>query len=174
MAKYLDSNGLSHVFTMLKGVFSAKTHRHSVGSSSGTAKVVDNWSAGSMGTAFTIPNISKKTVVTGGTTTDVPNISVTSKSIPNVTSAGSASSATVSQGVLTLVDSVAPTLGTAISVGSASAGTAIKAYTGLTTGDSVTVGTAFTVPNVVSLPGLTTTNMTVVTGVDANTGAANE
>lgn len=197
MAKYIDRDGLAHIFTVLKGYFSKKGHMHTVGKATQTIKAVKTWSAGSvptLGTAFTIPNITKKTVVTGvtkktvvtgGTTTDVPNISVTSKSIPNVTSAGSASSATVSEGVLTLVDSVAPTLGTAIAVGSASAGTAIKAYTGLTTGDSVsvttgdsvTVGTAFTVPNVTgvgSVPSLTTEDVTVVTGVDASTGAASE
>lgn len=185
-------------------------------------------SAPTLGTAFTIPNISKKTVVTsvtkktvvtGGTTTPIPNISVTSKSIPNVTNAGSAATATVSQGVLTITDGVAPTLGTAISVGSASAGTAIDAYTSLSTGDSVTVGTgdsvtvgtAFTVPNVtsvgsaptlgtpISVPNVTSvgsaptlgtaftikgvdvftqntptavTKKTVVTSVDATTGAS--
>ena len=89
----------------------------------------------------TLKPVTAKTVVTGGTTTDIPNISVTSQTIPNVTSVGSAATATVTNGALVITDGIAPTLGTEISVGSASEGTAIKAYTSLTTGDSVDVTT---------------------------------
>lgn len=161
MAKYIDSNGLSHFMTLLKSAFSLKTHTH--GLSTTTKKGVDTFSQGTLptlGTAFTIPNISKKTVVTGvtkktvvtggtktaipvidslgsaptlGTAFTIPNISVSSKSIPNVTSAGTAATASVSGHKVTFTNGTAPTLGTAISVGSASA------------------GTAFTVPNVTSV-----------------------
>lgn len=152
MAKYIDSNGLSHFMTLIKSAFSLKTHVHSLPTT--TKKGVDTFSQGTLptlGTAFTIPNISKKTVVTGGTKTaipvidsvgsaptlgtafTVPNISVSSKSIPNVTSAGTAASASVSGHKVTFTNGTPPTLGTAISVGSASA------------------GTAFTIPNVTSV-----------------------
>ena len=165
MAKYLDSNGLSHFMGILKGLL----HKHSISDGNFTTTSVPNvtsvGSAPTLGTAFTIPNISKKTVVTGATMTDldtlvtpgtpptlgtaftIPNISkktvVTGGSktgIPNVTSAGSAASASVSGHKATFTNGVAPTLGTAI-----------QAYTTLNTGDSVTVGTAFTVPNVTSV-----------------------
>lgn len=227
MAKYIDSNGLSHLMTLIKGAFSVKTHTHSLPTT--TSKGVDTFSQGTLptlGTAFTIPNISKKTVVTsvtkktvvtGGTKTGIPNvtdvgstptlgtaftipnISVSTKSIPNVTSAGTAASASVSGHKVTFTNGTAPTLGTAISVGSASAGTAftvpnitsvgsaptlgteIEAYTALTTGDSVTVGTgdsvtvgtAFAVPNVTgvgTLPSLSTENIITLTG--STTGQA--
>lgn len=161
MAKYIDSNGLSHLMTLIKNAFSVKSHTHSLPTT--TKKGVDTFSQGtlpSLGTAFTIPNISKKTVVTGvtkktvvtggtktaipvidsvgsaptlGTAFTIPNISVSTKSIPNVTSAGTAASASVSSHKVTFTNGTAPTLGTAISVGSASA------------------GTAFTVPNVTSV-----------------------
>ena len=213
MAKYIDSNGLSHFMTLIKSAFSLKTHVHSLPTT--TKKGVDTFSQGTLptlGTAFTIPNIGKKTVVTGvtkktvvtggtktaipnvslGTAISIPNISVESKSIPNVTSAGTAASASVSGHKVTFTNGTAPTLGTAISVGSASAGTPIsvpntqlgtdiEAYTSLTTGDSVTVstgdsvtvGTAFTVPNVTgvgTLPSLSTENIITLTG--STTGAA--
>ena len=81
--------------------------------------------------------VTKKTVVTGGNKT----------AIPNVTSAGTAASASYSAGVVTFTNGTAPSLGTAI-----------QAYTSLTTGDSVTVtaGTKAT---------LTKTEATVVTGI---------
>ena len=69
------------------------------------------------GTTTAIPNISKKTVVTGGTTTNIPNVTAvgsvpsltyTARSIPNVTAAGTASYA---NGILTITNT---TLGTAI------------------------------------------------------------
>ena len=172
--KFLAQNGLSHLWALIKAKFSALGHTHAL--STTTKQAVKTWSAGStptLGTAFTIPNISKKTVVTGGTKTAIPNISVSSKSIPNVTSVGTAASAAVSGGTLTISDGTAPTLGTAISVGSASAGAAIEAYTALTTGDSVGVGTAFTVPNVTgvgTVPSLVTEDATTLTS--ATTGAA--
>ena len=137
MAKYLDTNGLSYFWQKLKQAFSFVGHTHTVSVTPG--------SAASLRTEdVSIPTITKKTVVTGGTKTAIPNISVTSKSIPNVTSAGTAATASVSTGTLTLTSGAAPTLGTAISVGSASAGTAIEAYTSLSTGDSVTIGTPVT------------------------------
>lgn len=195
MAKYLDSNGLSHFMTLIKGVFSLKTHTHAL--STTTKKGVDTFSAGTLptlGTAISITpvtsktvvtGVTKKTVVTGGTTTEitpvtgntvvtggsttnVPNISVTSKSIPNVTSAGTAATAAVSGHKATFTNGTAPTLGTAISVGSASAGTAIKAYTSLTTGNAVTAGDPIDV-----YTGLTTgDSVTVSTGASVNTGTA--
>lgn len=163
MAKYLDSNGLAHLITLIKGAFSVKSHTHSIGTpTTGPAATVTAGTAASlstetktfvtsaskltMGTAAPIKPITKKTVVTGGTKTAIPNISVESKSIPNVTNAGSAATASVSGHKATFTNGTAPTLGTAISVGSASEGTAIEAYTALTTGDSVTEGSAISVP----------------------------
>ena len=201
MAKYLDSNGLSHFMTILKGLL----HSHTIGNpTTGPAASVTAGTAASLstetktfvteaskvttGTPISVPNISKKTVVTGGSTTNVPNISVTSKSIPNVTSVGTAASASVTGHKATFTNGTAPTLGTAISVGSASTGTPIAAYTSLTTGDSVTVGTAISVPNLsaeaaptgtvkgvdtftANTPTAVTPN-TVVTGIPSSTGQA--
>lgn len=98
MAKYLDSNGLSYFWAKLKAYFSAKSHVHNVSVTTGDSVTVTAGTAASLTTTnLSIPNISKKTVVTsvtpatvvtGGTKTAIPNISVTSKSIPNVTSIG--------------------------------------------------------------------------------------
>lgn len=159
MAKYLDSNGLSYFWQKLKQYFSKIGHTHTVSVTAGTAASLTT-------TNVSIPNITKKTVVTGGSKTAIPNISVSSKSIPNVTSVGSAATASVSQGTLTLTDGVAPTLGTDISVGSASAGTDIEAYTTLTTGDSITVGTA------TSAKAVDVFTPNVPTAVGATTGAS--
>lgn len=91
------------------------------------------------GTTTAIPNISKKTVVTGvtkktvvtgGSTTAVPNISK-----KTVVTSATAAKATYSSGVLTISDG-SVTTGDSVTVG-----TAINAYTSLTTGDSVTVTT---------------------------------
>lgn len=82
-------------------------------------------------TSTPIPN-----VTSAGT---APSLTVTDVSIPNVTAAGSASSYSVSGGTLTLKPSVPPTLGTAISVGSASGW---KAGTAATLGDPISVGSA--------------------------------
>ena len=113
-----------------------------------------------------VTGVTKKTVVTGGSTTNVPNISVSSKSIPNVTTAGTAS---YSNGVLTITNT---TLGTAISVGSASAGTAIAAYTSLTTGDSVTVTTGASVTTGTAVTVKTGDAAYKFTGTAGTTGAA--
>lgn len=188
MAKYIDSNGLSHFMTLIKSAFSLKTHVHSLPTT--TKKGVDTFSQGTLptlGTAFTIPNISKKnvvtsvtkkTVVTGGTKTaipvidslgsaptlgtafTIPNISVSNKSIPNVTNVGRAAAASVTGHTAFFSSGTAPTLGTAISVGSASA------------------GTAFTVPNVTSVGSAPTfgddieayTSLSTGDSVDVSTG----
>ena len=113
-----------------------------------------------------VTGVTKKTVVTGGSTTNIPNISVSSKSIPNVTAAGTAS---YSNGVLTITNT---TLGTAISVGSASAGTAIAAYTSLTTGDSVTVTTGASVTAGTAVTVKTGDAAYKFTGTAGTTGAA--
>lgn len=195
MAKYLDSNGLAHLVGKIKATFSTKQHTHTIPTKS--AKGVDTFSQGTLptlGTAISITpvtsktvvtGVTKKTVVTGGTTTEItpvasktvvtggsktsiPNISVSNKNIPNVTNAGTAMSAVCTQGTLTITANTPATLGTAISVGSASAGTAIQAYTSLTTGDSVTEGDPVDV-----YTGLTTgDSVTVSTGASVNTGTA--
>ena len=163
MAKYLDYSGLSHFLAKLQLL----THRHTLPTT--TNKAVDTWSAGTLptlgtaisvgsasagtpitvgsatlGTPTSITPVTKKTVVTGGSKT----------SIPNVTAAGSAAAASVSNGILTLTDGVAPTLGTAI-----------EAYTTLSTGDSVTEGTAVSVPDVtvteVSVPNISVSSVSV-------------
>lgn len=155
MAKYLDNDGLSHFLAKLRLTFSKIGHTHSVSVTTGDSVSVTAGTAASLTTtAISIPNISKKTVVTGGTTT----------SVPNVTSVGTASSASVANGVLTLTNSTVPTLGTAIA-----------AYTGLTTGDSITVGTATSAKAVnVFTPNTPTavTKKTVVTSVGGTTGAS--
>jgi len=142
MAKYLDSNGLSHLMTLIKTALSGKSatgHTHPIGNpttgaaasvTAGTAaslstntvsipNVTSVGSAPTLGTAFSIPNITKKTVVTSHTAMSATvasnsNVLVITKdssstgdsvtegtafSVPNVTSVGSA-----------------PTLGTAISI----------------------------------------------------------
>lgn len=196
MAKYLDSNGLSHFMTLIKGVFSLKTHTHSLFTT--TKKGVDTFSAGTLptlGTAISITpvtsktvvtGVTKKTVVTGGDTTaipnvtsvgttptlgtafSIPNISVTSKSIPNVTSAGTAATASVSGHKATFTNGTAPTLGTAISVGSASAGTAFTVPNVTSVGTTPTLGTA-----IEAYTELTTgDSVTVSTGASVNTGTA--
>lgn len=131
------------------------------------------------------------TVVTGGTTTNIPNISK-----KTVVTSASGASASVANGVLTLTngsfstgDSV--TVGTAIAAytslstgaaGSATTGdsvttgTAVAAYTSLstgksgsaTTGDSVSVtnGTAASLSYTArSIPNISVSSKTVVTGV---------
>ena len=81
-------------------------------------------------------------MVTGGNTTDIPNISK-----KTVVTSASGATASYSDGILTITDG---SFGTGDSV---TVGTAIAAYTELTTGvsgskttgDSVTLGTAVTV-----------------------------
>ena len=124
-----------------EGSYALKTSTTSVGSAS-------SWNAGSvptLGTAFTIPNITS----VGST----PTLG-TAFSIPNVTDEGSAPTFTVSNGTLTLTPGSAPTLGTAFSVPNVTS-----------VGSVPTLGTAFTVPNVTAVgttPSLTITSTTVV------------
>jgi hypothetical protein len=116
-------------------------------------------------TANTPSVVTKKTVVTGGSTTNVPNVTsvgstpsltISSVDCDDITSwnAGTATTSTYSNGIVSVTSGTAPSLTySAKSVGSASGwnagavptlGTAIKAYTSLSTGDSVSVtaGTA--------------------------------
>lgn len=109
--------------------------------------------------------VTKKTVVTGGSKTNIPNVtgvgsapslSYTARTVGSASnwSAGTAASASYADGVLTITNGTAPSLTitstacddiTAWSAGSVpTLGTAIGAYTSLTTGDSVdvTAGTA--------------------------------
>ena len=90
MAKYLDSNGLSHFMTLIKNAISSatsglisRTHRHTIGSVTGTAAslstetktFVTEASKVTLGTPASITPVTKKTVVTGGSKTSIPNIS---------------------------------------------------------------------------------------------------
>jgi len=72
--------------------------------------------------ANTLPSMTKNNVSASKMKTAgaVPKLTVTDKTIPNVTDAGSASEYAVAGGILTLKPSVAPTIGDAITVGSAS------------------------------------------------------
>ena len=68
MAKYLDSNGLSHFMTLIKSAFSVKTHTHSITPTTGAACSVTPGSAASLSTnTVTITPVTSKTVVTGVT-----------------------------------------------------------------------------------------------------------
>lgn len=193
MAKYLDSNGLSHFMTLIKSLFSVKTHTHPIGKSTGASVTVTAGTAASLstetktfvtdaskvtlGTPSSITPVTKKTVVTGGSKTSIPNISkktvVTGVTKKTVVTGHTPMSAVCSQGLLTLTadsvttgDSVTVTTGDSVTVG-----TAIEAYTSLTTGDSVTEGTAVDIPNVTVADASTDT----VKGVDtftANTPTA--
>lgn len=121
MAKYIDSNGLSHVFTLLKGYFSKIGHTHTVNVTTGDSVTVTAGTAASLSTTtHTIPNVtSVGTAPTLGTPiVAVRNVTVSTDlnvdagvlsllggttvqtvDIPNVTSVGTT-----------------PTLGTAFSV----------------------------------------------------------
>lgn len=103
-----------------------------------TTDVIDevtSWSDGTLPsltvTPVTIPN-----VTSAGS---APSLTVTPVSIPNVTSAGSATTASVTAGILNITIGVAPTLGTDISVGSASNWDAGSAPT---LGTNISVGSA--------------------------------
>lgn len=101
-------------------------------------------------TPTSIPN-----VTSAGT---APSLTVTPVSIPNVTDVGSRTEASVAAGVLTITLGAVPTLGTAISVGSASNWSA---------GSTATLGTAISVGsasdwNAGSQAALTTNDTTVV------------
>lgn len=122
------------------------------------------------GTTTAIPNISKKTVVTGvtkktvvtgGSTTAVPNISK-----KTVVTSATAAKATYSSGILTISDG-SVTTGDSVTVG-----TAINAYTSLTTGDSVTVttGDSVTVGTAINAyTALTTSSIGSASGWSAGT-----
>lgn len=72
----------------------------------------------------------------GFTTNTLPTLTVTPTEIPNITGTGAAATFAVSSGILTITPGTAPTLGTAISVGSASnwnAGTQATLSTAATT-----------------------------------------
>lgn len=159
MAKYLDTNGLSYFWQKLKQAFSFVGHTHAVSVTPGSAASLTT-------DDISIPNIASKTVVIGGSTTEIPIINVTDRTIPNVASVGSAATASVSSGVLTITDGVAPSLGNEIHVGSAAWGTPINVYTSLATGDSITVGAP------VSAKVVDTFTPNVPTVVDTVTGAS--
>jgi len=143
----------------------------SIGSASaGTAIPADDITSWTTNTPTkVVPN----TVVTGGTTTDIPNISkktvVTSVTKKTVVTSASGATATVSGCTLTLTngsfgtgDSVTVSTGDSVTVG-----TAIKAYTSLTTGDActVTAGTAASLNYTAkSIPNISVASKTVATG----------
>ena len=164
-----------------------KASTTSVGSASaGTAISADDITAWTTNTPTVV---TKKTVVTGGTTTSIPNVtgvgsapslSYTARSVGSASgwSAGTAASASYSNGILTITNGTAPSLTvtsvacddiTAWSAGSTpTLGTAIDAYTGLTTGDSVSVtaGTAASLSYTSrSIPNISVSSQTVVTGI---------
>lgn len=94
-----------------------------------------------LGTAFTVPNV-----------TGVGSLPTSeAKSIPNVTSVGKMFAASVSGETLTLTAGSAPTLGTAISVNSMKS-----------TGSLPTLGAAFTIPNVTGVGTLPTSETKTV------------
>ena len=130
----------------------------SIGSAStGTAIAADDITAW---TTNTPTAVTSKTVVTGGSTTDVPNISK-----KTVVTAATAATASYANGVLTISNG-SVTTGDSVTVG-----TAIKAYTSLTTGASVTVtaGTAASLSYTArSIPNISVTSKTVATGVSGS------
>lgn len=121
-------------------------------------------------TTYTIPNVTNKGSVPSLTTTtytvpnvtaagSAPSLSYTSRTIPNVTSVGSMTILSASEGVLTIVNGTAPTLGTAISADDITAWDAgsatelgpafsIKGVNTWSAGSTPTLGTAFTVKGV--------------------------
>lgn len=132
--------------------------KESIGSASaGTAISADDITAW---TTNTPTQVTKKTVVTGGSKTSIPNISK-----KTVVTSASGATATYSGGILTLTDGSFST-GDSVTVG-----TAIEAYTSLTTGDSVTVtaGTAASLSYTSrSIPNISVTSKQVVTDVTAD------
>lgn len=179
MAKYLDEPGLIHFMTLIKTAITnmsttliGRTHRHTIGKSTGSSATVTAGTAASLstttktfvtsaskltlGTAASITPVTKKTVVTGGGKTNIPNISVAAAATDTVKgvnefTANTPSNASVSGHKLTIVDGTAASLTTTnktftTDATKATAGTAISAYTSLTTGDSVTEGTEILVP----------------------------
>lgn len=96
---------------------------------------VTSWSDGTL-PELTVTPVSIPNVTSAGT---APSLTVTPVSVPNVTNAGSATTASVSAGILNINIGSAPTLGTAISVGSASDWNAGSAAT---LGTAISVGSA--------------------------------
>ena len=96
---------------------------------------VTSWSDGTL-PELTVTPISIPNVTSAGT---APSLTVTPVSVPNVTNAGSATTASVSAGILNINIGSAPTLGTAINVGSASDWNAGSAAT---LGTAISVGSA--------------------------------
>lgn len=174
-----------HSTTTIYGVQSSTTTASKASGGNGTAPT--------LGTAFTIPNVTSAgsasnwvfedvtvpKAATSATTVPIKNASATS--IPNVTAVGSGSfSATVSSHVLSFSHAhTAPTLGTAISVtGVQSSTTSVTGVSGSVTGSHVksggngtapSLGTAFTVPNVTNAGSASTWSFTDVTVPIKNT-----
>ena len=177
MAKYLDEPGLIHFMTLIKTAIAnvsttliARTHRHTIGSSTGSAASVTAGTAASlstttktfvtsaskltMGTAKSIKPITKKTVVTGGSKTSIPNISV-----------GTATTDTV-KGVDTFTANTPTAVTPATVVKTHTAMSAVPSssspYILVITKDSATTGASATV-TAGTAASLTTTNKTFTT-----------
>lgn len=103
-----------------------------------TTDIIDEvtaWNDGSL-PSLTVTPVSIPNVTSAGT---APSLTVTPVSVPNVTNAGSVTTASVSAGILNINIGSAPTLGTAISVGSASDWDAGSAAT---LGTAINIGSA--------------------------------
>ena len=103
-----------------------------------TTDVIDEvtaWDDGTLPT-LTVTPVSIPNVTSAGS---APSLTVTPVNIPNVTDAGSATTASVTAGILNITIGSAPTLGTDISVGSASDWSAGSAPT---LGTAISVGSA--------------------------------
>lgn len=105
MAKYLDYNGVKYFWQKVLARFSKKGHTHTV----------------------TIPAGTSTTVVTS-VTNSVPPTLGTAFSIPNVTAVGTAASASVTGHKATFTNGTAPTLGTAFSVPNVTAAGSASSY----------------------------------------------
>lgn len=116
MAKYLDSNGLSHFMGILKGLL----HKHTIPAGAFNTTTVPNvtsvGSAPTLGTAFSIPNVtgagSAMSAIPDTThpatfdiTANTPASLGTAFSVPNVTSVGSAPTLGTAKTVLSSVKS---------------------------------------------------------------------
>ena len=165
---------------------------HTTGSVTGVQSSTTTASKVTLGTAFSVPNVTSKGSASNwvfeditvpkaaSSATTVPIKDTNATSIPNVTAAGSGSfTATVTNGVLSFSHvHTAPTLGTAISIiGVQSTTTSVTGVSGSTTashvksggnGTAPTLGTAFSIPNVtaatdVTVPIKDASSTTVVT-----------
>lgn len=122
------------------------------------------WSAGSvptLGTAFSIPNVTGNTSVTASKVTKSDNTVV--KTISQASSTSSVIG-TVTNGVLTLAEAI--TAVGAVTAGSTATASAVTITD--VTATNTSLGTVFTVPNVTSVgtaPSLTTTTQSVITGI---------